>query len=57
MSSPAYLDQWPLAELPAEQRPLLDLALSFMEAAIAIECIHQPGPPLTTAAETVSTLR
>lgn len=43
MSSPAYLDQWPLAELPAEQRPLLYLALSFMEAAMAIECFHQAG--------------
>jgi hypothetical protein len=49
----AHLDQWPLAELPAEQKPLLYLALSFMEAAMAVEAFHQPGPPHATPAESM----
>lgn len=48
-----HLDQWPLAELPAEQKPLLYLALSFMESAMAVEAFHQPGPPHATTAESM----
>ena len=43
----------PLAELPAEQKPLLYLAMSFMEAAMAVEAFHQPGPPHATTAESM----
>lgn len=49
----AHLDQWPLAELPAEHKPLLYLAMSFMEAAMAVEAFHQPGPPHATTAESM----
>ena len=49
----AHLDQWPLAELPAEQKPLLYLALSFMESAMAVEAFHQPGPPHATTPESM----
>ena len=49
----AHLDQWPLAELPTEQKPLLYLALSFMESAMAVEAFHQPGPPHATTAESM----
>ncbi len=49
----SHLDAWPLAELPTEQRPLLYLALSFMESAMAVECFHQPGPPHATTAESM----
>lgn len=49
----AHLDQWPLAELPARQKPLLYLALAFMEAAMAVEAFHQPGPPQATAPESM----
>lgn len=49
----AHLDQWPLAELPAGQKPLLYLALSFMEAAMAVEAFRQPGPPHATAPESM----
>lgn len=41
----AHLDRWPLAELPTEQRPLLYLALSFMEAAMAVEAFNDPDVP------------
>ena len=49
----AHLDQWPLAELPAAQKPLLYLALSFMESAMAVEAFHQPGPPHATTPESM----
>jgi hypothetical protein len=49
----AHLDQWPLADLPAAQKPLLYLALSFMEAAMAVEAFHQPGPPHATTPESM----
>ena len=49
----AHLDQWPLAQLPAEQKPLLYLALSFMESAMAVEAFHQPGPPHATTAQSM----
>nr|ART39680.1 J568 [uncultured bacterium] len=48
-----HLDQWPLVELPAEQKPLLYLALSFMESAMAVEAFHQPGPPHATTPESM----
>lgn len=40
-----HLDRWPLADLPVEQRPLLYLALAFMEAAMAVEAFHHPDVP------------
>lgn len=46
-----HLDQWPLAELPAAQRPLLYLALSFMEAAMAVESFNDPDVPEGIGAE------
>ena len=49
----AQLDQWPLTDLPAEQKPLLYLALSFMESAMAVEAFHQPGPPHATTAQSM----
>ena len=49
----AHLDQWSLAELPAEHKPLLYLAMSFMEAAMAVEAFHQPGPPHATTPESM----
>ena len=49
----AHLDQGSLAELPAEHKPLLYLAMSFMEAAMAVEAFHQPGPPHATTPESM----
>ncbi len=49
----AHLDQWPLTDLAAEQKPLLYLALSFMESAMAVEAFHQPGPPHATTPESM----
>ena len=49
----AHLDQWPLTDLPVEQKPLLYLALSFMESAMAVEAFHQPGPPHATTPESM----
>jgi hypothetical protein len=49
----AHLDQWPLAGLPAAQRPLLYLALAFMEAGMAVEAFHDPDVPEGIGAEHV----
>ncbi|WP_372695907.1 hypothetical protein [Immundisolibacter sp.] len=49
----AHLDQWPLAQLPEPQKPLLYLALAFMEAAMAVEAFQQPGPPQATAPDSL----
>jgi hypothetical protein len=38
----AYLDQFPLDRLPDDTRSLLNLALSAIEASIAVELYHQP---------------
>jgi hypothetical protein len=46
-----HLDQWPLATLPAGQRPLLYLALAFMEAAMAVEAFRDPDVPEGISAE------
>lgn len=50
----AHLDQWPLPDLPAAQKPLLYLALSFMESAMAVEAFRQPGPPHATTPESMA---
>lgn len=45
-----HLAQWPVDELPAEQRPLLWLGLAFMEAAVAVELFKDPDVPDSLAA-------
>jgi len=37
-----YLDRFPLDRLPEDARNLLNLALSAVEASIAVELYHQP---------------
>lgn len=46
-----YLDQWPLAELPDSAKPLLHLALMFMEAAMSVEFFKTPDVPEALGAE------
>ncbi|MEC9342111.1 MAG: hypothetical protein VX663_11560 [Pseudomonadota bacterium] len=41
----AYLDQWELHEIPADSKPLLYLALMFMEAAVCVELFKDPDVP------------
>ena len=38
----AYLDQFPLDQLPAEAQPLYHLTLSLVEVTSAVELYHQP---------------
>ena len=37
-----YLNQFPLEELSASARHLLNLALSFIEVSLAVELFHEP---------------
>lgn len=46
-----HLQQWPLADLPAEQKPLLYMALMFMETAMCVEFFHDPDVPEALGAE------
>ena len=46
-----HLEQWPLAEIPAEQKPLLYLAMMFMEAAMSVEFFYEPDVPEALGAE------
>ena len=38
----AYLDQFPLAELPAQAQPLYYLTLALVEVTSAVELYHHP---------------
>lgn len=38
----AYLDQFPLDQLPAEAQPLYSLTLSLVEVTSAVELYHHP---------------
>jgi hypothetical protein len=46
-----HLDQWPLTELTAEQKPLLYLAMMFMETAMCVEFFFDPDVPEALGAE------
>ena len=48
-----HLSKFSIDALPAEQKPLLYLALSFMESAMAVEAFHHPGPPHATTPESM----
>lgn len=48
-----HLAQWPVDELPAEQRPLLWLGLMFMEAAVAVELFKDPDVPESLGASSL----
>ena len=46
-----HLEQWPLSDIPAEQKPLLYLAMMFMEAAMSVEFFYEPDVPEALGAE------
>ena len=46
-----HLDQWPLAEIPAQQKPLLYMAMMFMETAMCVEFFYEPDVPEALGAE------
>ena len=46
-----HLSHWPLAELPEEQKPLLYMALMFMETAMSAEFFFEPDVPDALGAE------
>lgn len=47
----AYLNQFPLHEMPADAKRLLDLALAFLEASVAVELFGGPDMPWALTAE------
>ncbi|MEL0082912.1 MAG: hypothetical protein VW985_07735 [Gammaproteobacteria bacterium] len=46
-----HLNQWSLAELPNEQKPLLYMAMMFMEAAVSVEIFYEADVPEALGAE------
>ncbi|MBL4622409.1 MAG: hypothetical protein JKY89_08410 [Immundisolibacteraceae bacterium] len=46
-----HLQQWPLDAIPAAQKPLLFMALMFMETAMCVEFFHEPDVPEALGAE------
>jgi len=46
-----HLDQWVLAEIPAEQKPLLYMAMMFMETAMCVEFFYESDVPEALGAE------
>jgi hypothetical protein len=51
-----YLDQWDLDELPDSAKPLLYMALMFMEAAVSVELFKDPDVPESSPAEKLTVL-
>lgn len=46
-----YLDQWDLEQIPANSKPLLYLALMFMEVAVCVELFKDPDVPESLTAK------
>ena len=46
-----HLEAWPLDSLPEQQKPLLYMALMFMETAMCVEFFHEPDVPEALGAE------
>ena len=46
----AYMDQWPLADLPGDARNLLQLMCSLVEVSFPVEVWRQPRVPDSGAA-------
>jgi hypothetical protein len=51
-----YLDQWDLDELPGSAKPLLYMALMYMEAAVSVELFKDPDVPESSPAEKLTVL-
>lgn len=46
-----HLDQWSLAEIPADHKELLYMAMMFMETAMCVEFFYEPDVPEALGAE------
>lgn len=52
----AHLDQWDLPDLPNAEKPLLYMALMYMEAAVSVELFKDPDVPESSPAEKLTVL-
>jgi len=51
-----YLDQWDLPDLPDAAKPLLYMALMYMEAAVCVELFKDPDVPESSPAEKLNVM-
>ena len=51
-----HLDQWELTDLPDSEKPLLYMAMMYMEAAVAVELFKDPDVPQSSPAEKLNVM-